>query len=81
MSRITRLGALRMVDPKAWAAEVRAALKDSNGFLDEAAEKLEVSRRQLQRWLAADDMPETVSRMVAEPHRHRPKPTLKARRK
>jgi hypothetical protein len=81
MSGISRLGALRVVDPKAWVAEVRAALEQSGGFLDEAAKTLEVSRRQLQRWLKDERTPASVRNMAAKKGPHRPKPAAKGRRK
>lgn len=54
MPTMTRLGALRVVDPKQWEREIRAAMRDTP-TIQAAADKLEVSKRQLQRWL--DELP------------------------
>lgn len=55
MSKYTRLGALRYIDPKQWEKEIRAAMRGVAN-IQTAADKLGVSKRQLQRWL--DELPE-----------------------
>ncbi len=51
MGRLTRTGALRMVDPTAWVREVRGAMRAAEGRIPDAAKELGVSMRQLFRWL------------------------------
>lgn len=52
--RISPLGALRIVDPAKWAAKVKRALRESGGHVGPAADALEISKRQLFRWLAEE---------------------------
>ena len=49
--RISRLGALRIVNPKRWAKTVRKAMREADGHIPDAAAALDVSVRQLFRWL------------------------------
>lgn len=67
MSKITRLGALRVADPARWEKEIRAAMRNAP-TTQHAADKLDVSKRQLQRWL--DELPD-----IARPPEGRPWPT------
>lgn len=55
MPTITRLGALRVADRKKWEREIRAAMRNT-ATIQDAADALGVSKRQLQRWL--DELPE-----------------------
>jgi DNA-binding NtrC family response regulator len=48
--KMTRLGALRVADPRRWEMEVRAAIRREGGNLTHAAAKLGISWRQLVRW-------------------------------
>jgi transcriptional regulator with PAS, ATPase and Fis domain len=50
--QVHRLGALRLVDPTAWATEIRETMKKHDGRVPAAAAELKVSPRQLWRWLA-----------------------------
>ena len=50
---ITPTGALRRVDPEAWAERVRAAIQKAGGRVPEAAQALGISPRQLWRLLKA----------------------------
>lgn len=50
--RLSMLGALRVLDPDKWATKVKRALREADGHVGPAAEALEISRRQLFRWLA-----------------------------
>ncbi len=49
--RLSPLGGLKAYDPDAWAKKIRAAMKDADGRVPDAAEALEISVRQLFRWL------------------------------
>ena len=49
---ITRVGALRLAAPATWLELVDGALRAESGRVPEAAERLGVSKRVLQRWLA-----------------------------
>lgn len=71
--RITKVGALRIAKPDEWVRAVTDALKETDGYLDDAAEKLGVSRRTLQGWLATDARLAKARKLVAPPHVHRPK--------
>jgi hypothetical protein len=66
MSKITRMGALRVADPGRWEKEIRGAMKNTPTIQD-AADKLGVSKRQLQRWL--DELPD----VARPPEGRRPK--------
>lgn len=46
---LTRLTALRLIDPCAWRAEVTRALDAAGGSTGQAATRLGVSRRTMQR--------------------------------
>ena len=48
---LSRLGALRFLQPEAWASEVREAMRASGGQVRAAALALEVHERTLYRWL------------------------------
>jgi hypothetical protein len=52
MPRLTRLSALRAIDPIAWERQIKSAMLETNGRISDAAEILEVSERSLFRWLA-----------------------------
>lgn len=56
MSKISAVGALRIVDPAKWEATVRREMRKAEGRIPVAAEALGVSVRQLSRWLA--DLPD-----------------------
>lgn len=56
MPQLSRLGALRLVDARLWKREIREAMKQSNGRVSDAAEILQVSERQLFRWLAEPEL-------------------------
>ncbi len=56
MPRLSQLGALRLIDPTQWKKKIRAAMNAANGRVGAAAEALEVSQRQLFRWLAEDEL-------------------------
>lgn len=62
--RLTELGALRLLKPEDWAKRVRRAVREADGYLEPAAESLEVSVRTLQRWLE-DDLLADAAEMVA----------------
>lgn len=70
--RLSELGALRVVDPNKWAAKVKRALRESGGFIDPAAEALDVSRRTLLRWLAEEREGLLQGVTVAATGKHRP---------
>lgn len=52
MPRLTNLGALKCVDPTAWKTKIKEAMALKNGHVSDAAKLLDVSERQLFRWLA-----------------------------
>ena len=54
--RLTQLGALRIVDKKAWVATVERAMEAAGGYRGAAAEILGISVRQLIRWLSDPDL-------------------------
>jgi hypothetical protein len=54
-SRLSELGALRVLDPDKWARRVRAEMRKAGGRVPDAASALGVSVRQLYRWLDAKD--------------------------
>jgi len=56
MPQITRLGALRIADPDAWKNEIEEAMTNADGRVPDAAEVLEISPRQLFRWLALPEL-------------------------
>jgi len=64
---VSELTALRIVDPKAWEARIRAAMKAADGRTTEAAEALGISVRQLYRVLD-----EPLFRDVVRARRGRP---------
>ncbi len=49
---ITKLGFQRIHEPEAWESAVREAMVEAQGWIDEAARALGVSRPVLFRWLA-----------------------------
>jgi hypothetical protein len=49
--RLSELGALRVLDPDKWVAKVRRAMRDAEGRIPDAAAALQISPRQLFRWL------------------------------
>ena len=57
----TLLWALRLTDPAAWAKRIKDAMIENEGRVDEAAETLGISRRQLFR-LLSDPMLAEVER-------------------
>lgn len=63
---ITKIGSLKYSDPVKWTSEIYSALQASNGFLDDAADRLGVSKRQLIRWIK--EQPSYVQALVAPPH-------------
>lgn len=52
MPRLTNLGALRCLDANAWKVQIESAMKTAGGRISDAAKALDVSERQLFRWLA-----------------------------
>jgi len=48
---LTELGALRIVDPKAWAKRVLDALREADGNRTHAAAALGITHRQMMRWM------------------------------
>lgn len=68
-NRISQLGALRISTPDAWVHQVTRAVRDTEGYLGDAAERLGISRRTLQRWINTDDRLESVRTLVASSHR------------
>ena len=62
MPRITEIGALRIVNPHAWAVKVAKAMKAASGHVSDAAAALGCSPRQLHRWLATDKLLAKVER-------------------
>ena len=69
--RLSMLGALRVVDPDKWAAKVKRALRESDGHVGPASEALEISRRQLFRWLAEEKDGLLAGVKLAPTGRHR----------
>jgi hypothetical protein len=68
---IPRIAALRALDPEAWVREVFEAVRDADGRLDGAAEKLGISKSTLQRWIRFDERLADVRRLI--PGRGRPR--------
>jgi len=56
MSKISAMGALKIVDPSKFEATLRREMKRSDGYLAPCAEAMGVSKRQLARWL--DEYPD-----------------------
>lgn len=52
MARLTRMGALKIADPTKWLDALERAMRKAEGRIPVAAEELNVSVRQLSRWLA-----------------------------
>lgn len=52
---LTRLGALKVVDPDAFKSELRSALLANGGSVPDAAKSLGVGRVTMFRWLKEDD--------------------------
>jgi ActR/RegA family two-component response regulator len=53
-SQNEKLSHLRFVEPTRWRAEIIAALKLKKGNIEASAERLNVHRATLHRWLAED---------------------------
>jgi hypothetical protein len=66
--RLSTLGALRVVDPEKWASTVRRAMRRASGRVPDAAAALDVSVRQLFRWLN-DPLLADVERASSSVHR------------
>lgn len=49
--RLAYLKAMRLVQPEAWVAMVKAAMLEAKGHVTDAAEILGISERQLYRWM------------------------------
>lgn len=56
MPLMTRMGALKIADPEGWKKAIVTAMAKAGGRVDDAARSLEVSSRQLFRWLALDEL-------------------------
>lgn len=69
---MSRIGAIRTLDPIAFIAQVTDAMSSSAGYLDFAAKQLGCSRRQLSRYLLAPELAGVArskrgKRMLKEP--------------
>jgi transposase-like protein len=53
---MSRIGALKFIDPQKWRSEIARAMKEAGGRVGDAAKSLEISSRQLFRWLALDEL-------------------------
>lgn len=62
--RLSPVGALRIADPAAWARMVTKAMHDAGGRVPTAAVALDVSRRQLERWLRSEPLLADVERAL-----------------
>lgn len=51
MPRMSKMGALKIADPPKWKKAVLKAMEECGGRIPDAATKLDVSGRQLFRWL------------------------------
>lgn len=51
MPALSKIGALRLVNYPAWKKEIQEAMKKAGGRVPDAARALEISPRQLFRWL------------------------------
>lgn len=56
MPRLSKIGALKLIDKKAWKAEIERVMLETKGRIPEAAVILEISMRQLFRWLALKEL-------------------------
>lgn len=61
MPALSVMGALKIASPEKWRLAVRRALRQARGDLDAAAGALDVSRRQLSRWIECAKRPKAVS--------------------
>jgi hypothetical protein len=77
---LSAIGAMKVVDPKTWEANVRAAMKSAGGRIPEAAASLAVSTRTLFRWLAEAPL-DNVSKAAPCLHREDTAPKKRAAKK
>lgn len=59
MPVMTKIGAMKIVDPRAWNKAITRAMATADGRVGDAATALGVSERQLFRWLALDELKST----------------------
>lgn len=74
MPVFTKIGALRLINPKLWKEQIRQAMHDADGRVGDAADKLGVSPRQLFRWLSS--LPE-IPRVENGTRRNEKQPRVK----
>lgn len=56
MPVMTKLGFKKILDPEGWRRDIVKAMTRADGSILDAAAALEVSERQLFRWLALDEL-------------------------
>lgn len=56
MPLMTQIGALKLLNPKEWQKRIESAMSEAGGRVGDAAQSLDVSARQLFRWLALPEL-------------------------
>lgn len=83
MPILSKIGALRLVNREEWSKKIRKTMKEHGGRVPDAAAALEISTRQLFRWLAElSDIPRVENGMPRdgwENRRKKPKVTKRRR--
>lgn len=87
MPLMTRLGALKITDPMEWKAQITTAMEENEGRVDDAASALDISSRQLFRWLALPELKDIKRAEFGLPRdgkrgrRAKPKKVIQSRRR
>lgn len=71
MPRFSDLGALRCVDPTEWKNKIKDAMAKAEGRPIEAAKLLDISERQMYRWLAEPILADVKRVPIGEPRNGR----------
>jgi hypothetical protein len=74
-----QLNAMRLADKPRWRAKVIAALEKHEGYIEAAADDLNVARRTLFYWLAEDDEIDRARERIVKQRREKQRSEKKKR--